>query len=46
MNGYDAVDRALLVALAADPRATVVALADQRTHPTASRTYHGLCASE
>ena len=29
MNGYDAVDRALLVALAADPRATVVALADR-----------------
>ena len=27
MNGYDAVDRALLVALATDPRATVVALA-------------------
>jgi len=29
MNGYDAVDRALLAALAADPRATVVALADR-----------------
>ncbi len=29
MNGYDAVDRALLIALAADPRATVVALADR-----------------
>ena len=29
MNGYDAVDRALLRALAADPRATVVALADR-----------------
>ena len=29
MNGYDAVDRALLKALADDPRATVVALADR-----------------
>jgi DNA-binding Lrp family transcriptional regulator len=29
MNGYDAVDRALLTALAVDPRATVVALADR-----------------
>jgi len=29
MNGYDQVDRALLAALAADPRATVVALADR-----------------
>lgn len=29
MSGYDAVDRALLRALAADPRATVVALADR-----------------
>ena len=29
MNGYDAVDRALLTALSADPRATVVALADR-----------------
>ena len=29
MNGYDSVDRALLAALAADPRATVVALADR-----------------
>ncbi|HET6673583.1 MAG TPA: Lrp/AsnC family transcriptional regulator [Agromyces sp.] len=29
MNGYDAVDRSLLRALAADPRATVVALADR-----------------
>ena len=29
MNGYDAVDRALLAALATDPRATVVALADR-----------------
>lgn len=29
MNGYDAVDRALLAALAIDPRATVVALADR-----------------
>jgi DNA-binding Lrp family transcriptional regulator len=29
MNGYDAVDRSLLTALAADPRATVVALADR-----------------
>lgn len=29
MNGYDAVDRALLAALASDPRATVVALADR-----------------
>jgi DNA-binding Lrp family transcriptional regulator len=29
MNGYDAVDRALLRALADDPRATVVALADR-----------------
>jgi DNA-binding Lrp family transcriptional regulator len=29
MNGYDQVDRALLAALAVDPRATVVALADR-----------------
>jgi|SRR5215207_6876215 len=29
MNGYDQVDRALLSALSADPRATVVALADR-----------------
>lgn len=29
MNGYDAVDRALLRALADDPRATAVALADR-----------------
>jgi DNA-binding Lrp family transcriptional regulator len=29
MSGYDAVDRALLAALARDPRATVVALADR-----------------
>jgi DNA-binding Lrp family transcriptional regulator len=29
MTGYDAVDRALLSALAPDPRATVVALADR-----------------
>jgi DNA-binding Lrp family transcriptional regulator len=29
MSGYDAVDRALLAALAPDPRATVVALADR-----------------
>ena len=29
MNGYDSVDRALLAALSADPRATVVALADR-----------------
>ncbi len=29
MSGYDAVDRALLAALASDPRATVVALADR-----------------
>ena len=29
MNGYDTVDRSLLSALAADPRATVVALADR-----------------
>lgn len=29
MNGYDGVDRALLRALADDPRATVVALADR-----------------
>jgi DNA-binding Lrp family transcriptional regulator len=29
MNGYDAVDRSLLAALARDPRATVVALADR-----------------
>ncbi|MGR0319990.1 Lrp/AsnC family transcriptional regulator [Agromyces sp. ZXT2-3] len=29
MTGYDAVDRALLSALAADPRATVVALAER-----------------
>ncbi len=29
MTGYDTVDRALLTALAADPRATVVALAER-----------------
>ncbi|MEF3404203.1 Lrp/AsnC family transcriptional regulator [Agromyces sp. CCNWLW203] len=29
MTGYDAVDKALLTALAPDPRATVVALADR-----------------
>ena len=29
MNGYDAVDRALLTALSVDPRATVVALAER-----------------
>ncbi|AWB95176.1 AsnC family transcriptional regulator [Agromyces badenianii] len=29
MTGYDAVDKALLAALAPDPRATVVALADR-----------------
>jgi DNA-binding Lrp family transcriptional regulator len=29
MSGYDPIDRALLTALAADPRATVVALADR-----------------